>query len=717
MPKEPVAKVYAKKSTQKEQQAVQVEDLPLEKKELPTSKATLESLDTSLEEDQGKDKASHDRPNIRDHVFREILSCPLTYIDEFDYYKMQQEIVMNDNYDSIFQRLQRKADLISIVEVNQYISRITISINENVRMKEYEVIHLEMDPVNKKDSKYVSFAIVKQIHFANEQMIVVMEISIRSYVRKEFIKLPNHKEHFYQQEVEYQLVKCENFENSMTSLNDFVRKFNRPINELIRDSIISGKILTIPDSLLPQEVPDIPFTISKRLSHVQKQIVEKTLYPGLHLIQGGGGCGKSFTLISIVQSWLELLPIGSSTQILICAPSNCAIDLIAERMHQIQFLKDKFVRVFSDTREDVFKMTLDNLQPFSLLHKALFYGEQYYFDEDAIYEPFKNMGVNKHGIKFIKNTRIDKFFNEKDRVEQMILKKIPIVLCTLAGSNDIRLKHMTFQKVIIDEATQAKEFETLKPMLHAETAVLIGDHKQLGPTYLEYKIDGPQSLFERLVMNKNEYSLLKIQYRSHPAIVAPLNNIFYDNRLESQYYIMDAETRTKAFINDSMPIMFIDTKGCCIGESKYESSWYNQYEIDLVQKVFEQMRFIGIDQGQIGIVTPYIGQLNKLKEQLHNQIDPNGIGSVDSWQGRETDYSIISTVRTRHLGFVKDPNRMNVALSRARHGMIIIGNSQCLSQDENWNKYLTYLLMNWAIVSHENFNFAKYNISFVRRQA
>ena len=74
------------------------------------------------------------------------------------------------------------------------------------------------------------------------------------------------------------------------------------------------------------------------------------------------------------------------------------------------------------------------------------------------------------------------------------------------------------------------------------------------------------------------------------------------------------------------------------------------------------------------------------------------VGSVDTWQGREADYIIFSTVRTNHLGFLSNPNRMNVALSRARHGLIILGNTETLSQDNNWKEYVDYLIENDAVV-------------------
>eukprot|EP00347_Sterkiella_histriomuscorum_P007574 403348396 len=655
---------------------------------------SIQSLETSMNDDQSNEfneKIRELRINIRLYEFQRVLSCPQAYKDEFHYFKAQQEVILNDNYYSIFLKEPKYADLLKVEVDNQYIARVSIRIDENIKMKENDVILLRMTPINEeKFAKYSAEAIIKEIYFVKCQTIVFIDIVKKSYTRKCFIELPRHEEHFYKQEIEYELRKSDTNDGSMKILESFVSQSTNQINQLIRESVFSGVIKSIPRSLQSEQTYELSHFITKRLSSVQREIVQKTLYPGIHAIQGGGGCGKSFTLINIAQSWIENM-VGSPKQILICAPSNCAIDLIAERMHENQFLRDKF--------------------PFSLLHKALFYGEEYFFDEDTIYESFKDLGVNRQGIKGVKRDKLNDFFNEKSRVEEMILNEIPIILCTLAGSNEGRLQNKVFHKVIIDEATQAKEYETLRPIMHAETVVLIGDHKQLGPTYLEYNIDGPQSLFERFVMNKNQYSLLNIQYRSHPAIVAPLNRLFYQNRLVSAYQLGN-----QAFINTKMPIIFIDTKGCTRGDSNYESSWYNQHEVELVHKVFGQMKKIGIQKEQIGVVTPYIGQLNKLKEVLQGQIETNNIGSIDSWQGRETDYAIISTVRTRSLGFVKDANRLNVALSRARHGMIIIGNSQCLSNDENWLSYITYLDENNAIVSYEDIDDVKRRMQLVNIQ-
>lgn len=105
-----------------------------------------------------------------------------------------------------------------------------------------------------------------------------------------------------------------------------------------------------------------------------------------------------------------------------------------------------------------------------------------------------------------------------------------------------------------------------------------------------------------------------------------------------------------------------------------------------------------IDPENIGVVTPYIGQLNKLKEKLDDNF--KNIGSVDTWQGRESDYIVFSTVRSTNLGFLQNPNRMNVALSRARHGLILLGNTQTLCQDDNWREYVNYLYDNDAVVEN-----------------
>lgn len=203
------------------------------------------------------------------------------------------------------------------------------------------------------------------------------------------------------------------------------------------------------------------------MSRTQLSIVKKAVNPGLYLIQGGPGTGKSFTIISIIEAWLYK-NFKSSDKILICAPSNSVADLLAERMYESKFLRDKFVRMHTESREDLFKMRLNTVKKYSLLHHALFYGEDKEYTEENLYEPFQVIGVGKYGLAKVKKHYIERFFKIKKEVEHRILNEIPIVISTCAGTLESRMKDLSFTKVIIDETTQSKEFEILKPIMNAE---------------------------------------------------------------------------------------------------------------------------------------------------------------------------------------------------------------------------------------------------------
>ena len=312
-----------------------------------------------------------------------------------------------------------------------------------------------------------------------------------------------------------------------------------------------------------------------------------------------------------------------------------------------------------------------------------------------------------------------------------------IIISTCSTSYDEKLMDINFKYVLIDEATQCCEAEALLPILHGSSfIVLIGDQKQLGPTIIYPKADlvGMRiSLFERMIkLYPNNFYMLKKQYRMSQELSLFPSKFFYEGKIKNSSRHQEKENKYIKKIlnkfywaNKDIPIMFINTNNKSTSkynkslnnknsnfnhftsESNIGKSYQNELEADITIKILNIFNFIkSIKKGKydIGIITPYTGQKKLIFEKLIYDDDNDipyadiiqnniiNIASVDSFQGKEKDFIIINTVRSNDknmIGFLKDIKRLNVSITRARHGLIIIGDAHCLAKSigEKDNKY------------------------------
>ena len=277
-----------------------------------------------------------------------------------------------------------------------------------------------------------------------------------------------------------------------------------------------------------------------------------------------------------------------------------------------------------------------------------------------------------------------------------------------------KLEKYDFRFVVIDETTQSPEVETLLPILKGSRHVtLIGDPQQLSPTILHPK--GKQTgmhitLFERIMKIKPEIkSLLNKQYRMHPKIAEFISINFYNNELTNGVTIQERTNHNFNnkfnWPNKNFPIIFINVEGR-EKLSTSGTSYYNHNEYFIIKKLLEE-KFPNDQINNTCIITPYLGQKEYLETELNFKIE---ISSIDSFQGKEKDFIIINTVRNNknnEIGFLKDMKRLNVSISRAKYGLIIVGNANCLYNskiDEKytiWKKYIDYLMENNALMYYD----------------
>ena len=291
-------------------------------------------------------------------------------------------------------------------------------------------------------------------------------------------------------------------------------------------------------------------------------------------------------------------------------------------------------------------------------------------------------------------------------IKDDILSKTQVVACTLVGSANNLLKYRQFTSVFIDEAAQALEPATWIPILKSEKVIFAGDHKQLPPTVKSHKAmkrGFASSLFEKAIENNNADTLLNTQYRMNERIMQYSNAYFYENKL----FADDSVSKHKIFESDTA-LEFIDTSGCGFFEQTEEEtrSTFNPEEAEMlfthliiyINKVSENCD--ENDAVSVGIIAPYKAQINLLKEKFEEQNESFkkfkhhiAINTVDSFQGQERDVIYISLTRSndkQEIGFLSDLRRMNVAMTRARKKLVIIGDSSTISKNKFYEKLVEY---------------------------
>ena len=291
------------------------------------------------------------------------------------------------------------------------------------------------------------------------------------------------------------------------------------------------------------------------------------------------------------------------------------------------------------------------------------------------------------------------------RVQQEILDGAHVICATLSGSGHEMFQglNIEFETVIIDEAAQSIELSALIPLKYGcSKCILVGDPKQLPPTVLSReaaRFQYEQSLFVRMQANHPEdVHLLDTQYRMHPEISVFPSNAFYDSRLLDGPGM--AKLRTRPWHQSAVlgPYRFFDVQGTHQSAPKGHSL-INIAEIEVALKLFDRLitDCKGYDfNGKVGIITPYKSQLRELRSRFSQRYGDAVLNSVDfnttdAFQGRESEIIIFSCVRasfSKGIGFLSDIRRMNVGITRAKCSLWLLGNSQSLMQGEFWGRLI-----------------------------
>ncbi|KAK8460462.1 hypothetical protein SEVIR_2G333600v4 [Setaria viridis] len=423
------------------------------------------------------------------------------------------------------------------------------------------------------------------------------------------------------------------------------------------------------------------------LNASQVLAVKSVLQKPVSLIQGPPGTGKTVTSAAIVYHMAK----QGQGQVLVCAPSNVAVDQLAEKISSTGL---KVVRLCAKSREAVSS---------PVEHLTLHYQVKH-LDTSEKSELHKLQQLKDEQGE-LSSSDEKKYKSLKRATEREILQSADVICCTCVGAGDPRLSNFRFRQVLIDESTQATEPECLIPLvLGVKQVVLVGDHCQLGPVIMCKKAARAglaQSLFERLVILGVKPFRLQVQYRMHPCLSEFPSNCFYEGTLQNGVTVNE---RQSSGIDFPWPVpnrpMFFYVQMGQEEISASGTSYLNRTEAANVEKIVTTFLRSGVVPSQIGVITPYEGQRayivnymsrnGSLRQQLYKEIE---VASVDSFQGREKDYIILSCVRSNEhqgIGFLNDPRRLNVALTRARYGIVILGNPKVLSKQLLWNSLLTH---------------------------
>ena len=289
---------------------------------------------------------------------------------------------------------------------------------------------------------------------------------------------------------------------------------------------------------------------------------------------------------------------------------------------------------------------------------------------------------------------------DADRIESQItedlMDRAQVIACTLVGSTNRLLEDRTFKTIFIDEASQALDPACWIAIQKAYRVVMAGDHLQLPPTIKSLKAAKAglaETLFEKAMRIEEASEMLERQYRMHPEIMKFSGDRFYEGRLKTAEDVLLREREVK---DDHF--FFIDTAGCGFAEKvkKETLSIYNEEEADLLIKYLSSN--ISLHQS-IGIIAPYKAQIEKIRHlvmntpALDNVRENISVNTVDAFQGQERDVIYISLTRSNEkneIGFLKEYRRMNVAMTRARTKLVILGDSGTLGKDGFYHDVLDY---------------------------
>ena len=463
----------------------------------------------------------------------------------------------------------------------------------------------------------------------------------------------------------------------------------------------------------------------------------------VHLIHGPPGTGKTTTAVEAIRHCIDR---GES--VLATAASNTAVDNVLE------FLIDRGVdavrvghpaRVTPTLRKHTLDSRIEDREAYRRSRELREEAFDLLDEQDELTHPsgrwrrglsdqrigeLAEEGRSARGVPAERieemaewlelQEEADELFEHSDELEDEavaeVLEAADVVCTTNSTAGSDLLEGRRFDTVVIDEATQATEPSCLVPIVKADRAIMAGDHRQLPPTIQsrEAAREGlRETLFERLAEEHDPapLSLLEVQYRMHEEIMGFSSERFYDGALTADESVrthtlddlgitdevLPAEAARRDVLEPGAPLVFANTAGLKAPERSREGSpsRENPTEAELVATFARTYLDAGLAPEQMAIISPYDDQVDRIRDEIGIDIDVDGleIDTVDGFQGREKEVVLVSLVRSNErdeVGFLDEPRRFNVALTRARRKTVVVGDAETIGSAEVYEAFVEY---------------------------
>ncbi len=453
------------------------------------------------------------------------------------------------------------------------------------------------------------------------------------------------------------------------------------------------------------------------------------------VIHGPPGTGKTTTVTAAIATVADYGRQHENTQslkILAAAPTNAAVDLLVEKLsaaglnvlrlgHPARVSENLWRHTLEGRSEEhpEMKTVIALRREAEKIHREARryrrnFGAAEAAERRSLYQEYRELQKQIRGIE--------------DGIVAHIIDRATVILTTLVGASNVRLRGLRFDLAVIDEASQALEPAAWIAVRKADRVVFAGDHHQLPPVVKSSPLmlesstgtgtpELSETLFEKTVRRHPESGrifFLNTQYRMEPEIVAFSNREFYGDRLQTASVVQQREPAT---ILDELgyaaPLVFVDTAGAdCVEEQNPETlSYKNEGEARLLLTLLENIEGAATNAGEqlsTGVIAAYRDQARHLRHVLRERYGEDVFGradgalmieadTVDSFQGRERDVILISLVRSNddgETGFLGEVRRMNVALTRARRLLVVVGDSATLCYHSFYERFLEFVQKN-----------------------
>lgn len=417
------------------------------------------------------------------------------------------------------------------------------------------------------------------------------------------------------------------------------------------------------------------------------------------LIHGPPGTGKTTAVVEVVRR-----AVRRGEKVLVCAPSNLAVDNLFERLLAAGERAVRLghpARVLPELRAHTLDLLVEEHPDVRVAHRLIKEARALFRRADRFTRKAPEPGQRREQREEARLLLADARRLEFHAAEE-ILNQADILCATTTGLDSEILGTRRFQLAVLDEACQSVEPGSWIPLLRCERVVMAGDHCQLPPTVISQEAAQQGfgvSLFEQLMNRFGDSAsrALTIQYRMHRDIMTFSSEEFYDGRLEAnasvEKHVLADLPDVAADAMTQTPVEFIDTAGAGFDEELEPDgeSRLNRREADLACRKVKSLLDCGVQPSQIAVIAPYAAQVRLLREKL--DVPGLEVDSVDGFQGREKEAVVISCVRSNsagEVGFLADVRRMNVAITRARRKLIVLGDSATLSSHPFYGRLLEY---------------------------